>query len=317
MNIKTIILLSIIVSLAQRANCRGRWKLLWRDEFKRLDKSKWSHMTGDGCEFGICGWGNNEHQYYTKSKRNAYVEAGRLILKARKETGSNLRSLQKFCEKRCGSDRGCKNKCQGVQISSARLRSLNKFSISPGYKGYDAIKITVKVKVMPGEGIWPAIWMLPDSGNNSCSGCGKYGIWAQSGEIDIFEAVNNMEEALGTIHYGGSWPENLSWGSKVSITPKEWSKISLIWRKDSIEWYLNSNLFHRVHSGRGTRNGWFSSSRKAATYSPFDEKFHLLLNVAVGGGLTGNVPMERALSTLESSSKTMHIDYIRVYGLKE
>eukprot|EP00889_Picochlorum_renovo_P000837 jgi/Picre1/27867/NNA_000831.t1 len=316
MNIKTIILLSIIVSLAQRANCRGRWKLLWRDEFKRLDKSKWSHMTGDGCEFGICGWGNNEHQYYTKSKRNAYVEAGRLILKARKETGSNLRSLQKFCEKRCGSDRGCKNKCQGVQISSARLRSLNKFSISPGYKGYDAIKITVKVKVMPGEGIWPAIWMLPDSGNNSCGGVEVWNL-AQSGEIDIFEAVNNMEEALGTIHYGGSWPENLSWGSKVSITPKQWSKISLIWRKDSIEWYLNSNLFHRVHSGRGTRNGWFSSSRKAATYSPFDEKFHLLLNVAVGGGLTGNVPMERALSTLESSSKTMHIDYIRVYGLKE
>ena len=54
-----------------------------------------------------------------------------------------------------------------------------------------------------GTGIWPAFWMLPSETPPACSGCGAYGNWPASGEIDILEAVNDMNTAYGTVHYGG------------------------------------------------------------------------------------------------------------------
>jgi hypothetical protein len=41
------------------------------------------------------------------------------------------------------------------------------------------------------------------------------------------------------------------------------------------------------------------------------------VNVAVGGAVTGNVDLQRSLQTLQEKPRTMHIDYIRVYGLKD
>ncbi len=275
-------------------------------------------MIGDGCDLGICGWGNNEHQFYSSSKMNSYIEGGRLILKAKKSEGSELIALKKLCKAHCASNSNCKQKCNTMSgISSARLRTLGKFSISPGYKGYDSVKVVVKVKVSAGDGIWPAVWMLPDSGNASCSGCGKFGYWAQSGEIDIFETTNSMKEALGTIHYGGAWPNNLSWESRAAIDPNKWNIMSFIWRREKMEWYLNQKKMHEALSGKGTSDGWFTNSREAGKNSPFDSPFHILVNVAVGGALTGNVDLQRSLQTLQEKPRTMHIDYIRVYGLKD
>lgn len=37
--------------------------------------------------------------------------------------------------------------------------------------------------------------MLPEDGSYaSCSGCGRYGGWANSGEVDIMEIANTMQE---------------------------------------------------------------------------------------------------------------------------
>jgi hypothetical protein len=37
------------------------WALLWEDGFSSgLDLSKWDVQTGDGSQYGLCGWGNNE-----------------------------------------------------------------------------------------------------------------------------------------------------------------------------------------------------------------------------------------------------------------
>lgn len=54
------------------------------------------------------------------------------------------------------------------------------------------------MKVPKGMGLWPAFWLLPsDCSNAGCSGCGCYGGWASSGEIDIMEAANMMGVVSG------------------------------------------------------------------------------------------------------------------------
>lgn len=122
-------------------------------------------------------------------------------------------------------------------------------------------------------------------------------------------------QALGTIHYGGPWPENVSSGNKTSIKRGNWNIVSFIWREDSMEWYMNGEKFFTASSGNGRKNGWYSKASPTA-HAPFDKPFHLLVNVAVGGGLTGNVGLDQALDTLKSGPKTLHVDYIRVFALK-
>jgi hypothetical protein len=57
------------------------------------------------------------------------------------------------------------------------------------------IKISARIKLEKGEGLWPAFWLLPQSGSNAkCSGCGVYGTWASSGELDIMESKNTMNK---------------------------------------------------------------------------------------------------------------------------
>ncbi len=50
---------------------------------------------------------------------------------------------------------------------------------------FPTVRIEASIRVPAGNALWPAFWMLPDDSPDSCSGCGVYGGWAASGEIDI------------------------------------------------------------------------------------------------------------------------------------
>jgi len=107
---------------------RGRWRLVWSDEFdyKGLpDPKKWDYDVGGK------GWGNEELQFYTARRReNARVENGHLIIEARKEAW------------------------EGRDYTSARLVSRGKGDWTYG-------RFEVSAKLPSGRGTWPAIWMLP------------------------------------------------------------------------------------------------------------------------------------------------------------
>ncbi|MBU6340577.1 MAG: glycoside hydrolase family 16 protein, partial [Bacteroidetes bacterium] len=140
-------------------------KLVWHDEFDYTglpDSSKWDYDAGDGCPH-VCGWGNNELEYYTvRRKENARVEQGMLVIEARKEE---------------------KN---GYHYTSARLVTRNK-----GDWKYGRIEVRAKIPVCRGS--WPAIWMLPTKPT--------YGNWPRNGEIDIMENVGFMPDSIfATVH---------------------------------------------------------------------------------------------------------------------
>jgi len=131
--------------------------LVWADEFdgNALDATKWEPMIGDGCSLGICGWGNNELEYYTDREDNLKVENGLLKIIARQED------------------------YQGKQYTSARIRTLGLFDADLG--AGQNLRLEARLKVPPGKGLWPAFWMLPSQQ--------ALNTWPRYGEIDIMEWI--------------------------------------------------------------------------------------------------------------------------------
>ncbi|GGX48626.1 family 16 glycosylhydrolase [Saccharospirillum salsuginis] len=244
----------------------ANYELVWSDEFNgsSLDESLWSYQIGDGCDIGLCGWGNNERQYYQAD--NVTVANGLLTIEAREE----------------------RNK--GSAYTSGRIRSIFKGDFTYG-------RIEARMKLPAGQGIWPAFWMLPTDE--------AYGGWAASGEIDIMEAVNlggtGGNDVHGTLHYGGSWPDNVYSGQvytpSTSVTDN-FHTYAVEWEPGEIRWYVDGLLYQ-------TQTEWYSDN--GAYPAPFDQDFHLLLNVAVGGDWPGDPDSTTVFPT------AMQVDYVRVY----
>lgn len=179
----------------------------------------------------------------------------------------------------------------GLNYTSARINTEDRFAFRYG-------RIEASIKMPQGQGLWPAFWMLSQDS--------PYGTWAATGEIDIVEAVNlggtGGNEILGTIHYGDEFPGNLF--TSEYYTPSEditdgFHTYAIEWDATEIRWYFDNVLY-------AVQNSWFST---AAPYpAPFDQPFHILLNVAVGGNLPGNGIDNAALPA------TMEVDWVRVYS---
>ena len=60
------------------------YDLVWSDEFdgSSIDASRWSYDLGDGCDISqdLCGWGNNELEFYTDRTENAFISDGKLVI---------------------------------------------------------------------------------------------------------------------------------------------------------------------------------------------------------------------------------------------
>lgn len=268
------------------------WQLVWADEFAggTIDRSKW--------DFDVDCWGggNNERQCYTDRPDNARIVDGRLIITALKEdfTGPALPAHM-----RAGKDATTATK----PFTSARL-------VTRGKAAWQYGRIEVRAKLPQGQGTWPAIWMLPEDA--------AYGPWASSGEIDILEAVNlgtpckdcpggRENTILGTLHFGGQWPDNAlnSTEMRVPDVRDGFHTFGIIWAPGEIAWTYDGAVFARKETG-----SWWSVN-SSDPLAPFNKPFHLILNLAIGGGL----PEERGLGGVDESSfpKTLEVDWVRVW----
>ena len=240
------------------------WNIVWQDEFDKdsLDLTKWSR------EIGGHGWGNNELQFYTDSDSNSYVENGNLILKAQ------------VVPQGIGSSKGLR------YYSSARLRTYGKGDWKYG-------RIEVRAKVASGQGIWPAIWMLPTDW--------LFGGWPSSGEIDIMEHVGyDLGVVHGSVHteaYNHKINTQRSSARKIANVDTEFHVYSIIWDKDKISFFIDDvQYFLFENDQQGNYKTW-----------PFDQRFHLLINIAVGGDWPGNP------DNSTNFPRKMLVDYVRVY----
>lgn len=175
----------------------------------------------------------------------------------------------------------------GADYTSARIRSINKGDWTYG-------KMEARIKLPIGQGIWPAYWMMPTDS--------EYGGWPASGEIDIMEFLGHQPAtSYGTLHYGYVGEHQYigdSYTLPSGIFSGSFHDFSLEWEADEIRWYVDGNLYHTVTEADLGSYPWV-----------FDQDFHFILNVAVGG----NWPGYPDGST--SFPQTMEVDYVRVYQL--
>lgn len=276
------------------AAASGQWQLVWSDEFtgNAIDRAKW--------DFDIDCWGggNQERQCYTDRQANAAVSDGMLSITAREEefTGPALPlHLQ--------SSASDPNATNTKPFTSARL-------VTRGLASWRYGKIEVRAKLPQGQGTWPAIWMLPEDN--------AYGGWALSGEIDIMEAVNlgvdcaacptgREDTILGTLHFGGAWPDNDFAGTEINYPSvlEGFHTYGIIWSEGEFVWTVDGEEFARRDAQE-----WFTAGSDSPN-APFDEAFHLIINLAIGGGL----PEERGLGGVSNANfpKTLEVDWVRVW----
>ncbi len=179
---------------------------------------------------------------------------------------------------------------QNQNYTSARL-------VTKGKGDWLYGRIEVRAKLPRGRGTWPAIWMLPTDWN--------YGGWPDSGEIDIMEHVGyDMNNVHATVHTKSfNHTLNTQVGTSI-LTPNVDQKFyiySLEWRPDRVDVFLNDTHYFS-----------FSNDEQGFASWPFDQRFHLLLNIAIGGNWGGLEGVDDSIFP-----QRMEVDYVRVYAFDE
>ncbi|MBS1559149.1 MAG: glycoside hydrolase family 16 protein [Bacteroidetes bacterium] len=173
------------------------------------------------------------------------------------------------------------------EFTSARMITKNKGDWKYG-------RIEVRAKLPSGNGTWPALWMLPTDW--------KYGGWPASGEIDIMEHVGfNPGVIHGTLH-SEKYNHIKRTQQEGMITIPDCQDVfhvyAIEWSETRIDFFVDNKNYHSVtKSPSDNYTGW-----------PFDQRFHLILNIAVGGNWGGMKGIDPAIWP-----QRMEVDYVRVY----
>lgn len=346
--------IGLLLGLATYSVALKNPKLVFSDEFDELNTFRWQH------EVTLGGGGNWEFELYSNNRSNSYTKDGILYLQPTLTADmigeQNL--LHGYTMDLWGNEPG--NLCTGNAfygcqrtsgaggnilnpIMSARLRTSRSFSFRYG-------RVEVRAKMPKGDWIWPAIWFLPQ--------WSAYGQWPASGEIDMVESRGNLKPYPGgvdrvasTLHWGpwaaeDQWPKTHGeyqlpqgdFSDDFHLFVMEWSQERLYTYVDDPE-----NIVLDVHwneTGHWGLGGWDDNPNMKNPWegrgsnAPFDQKYFMILNVAVGGTNTyfpdgvGGKPWRNNdqhsvnafwaaknqwYPTWKGEDAAMKIDYVRIY----
>lgn len=176
------------------------------------------------------------------------------------------------------------------RFTSARLVSKGKGDFLYG-------RIEVRAKLPQGKGTWPAIWMLPTAQTYS----DKY--WPDNGEIDIMEHVGfDQGRVHASIHskaFNHIQGTQKTSAIRSETVSKTFHTYRLDWTPEKIDMYFDNELYFSFDN---TGQGW-------AEY-PFDQPFHILLNLAIGGNWGGKQGIDNSVFP-----QRLEVDYVRVYPM--
>lgn len=263
---------------AEFEDAGAEYKLAFGDEFNTADftqpnedhwsRSGWAHPT----------WKRFTAQTKAGQEKTGWIEDGKLVLRCVKN---------EFADEKRG-DNGNK-----LEMISGAIESANKVTFTYG-------KVEGRLKTTAHSGNFPAFWMMPNEST--------YGGWPASGEIDIFEQVNNENTSYHTIHsywangaadggLGNSGKPQKS-GTSATITG-EYHVYGLEWTEDILKWFVDGKQVFSY--AKSTTQDDLDKKQW-----PFDKPFYLILNQSVGNGGWANNP------DLNFTYETK-FDWVRVY----
>ena len=171
-------------------------------------------------------------------------------------------------------------KKEGNDYTSARIKTQGLYNFTYG-------RVEVRAKLPSAQGTWPAIWML--GSNHPTAG------WPYSGEVDIMEQRgDDKERVLGTSHwYNTAGSNNASYGENTTVenSSTEFHLYTVEWTEGAVKIFLDDVKYYELTNSADL---------------PFNADFYLILNVAMGGTLGGDIDPS-------FTQDTMEIDYIKVF----
>lgn len=174
----------------------------------------------------------------------------------------------------------------GKRYTSARLITKEKGDWLYG-------RFEIRAKLPTGLGTWPAIWMLSTDW--------EYGGWPASGEIDIMENVGyDPDTIVGSAHtqsYNHVKGTHKNAKIYVPTSYNDFHVYALEWEANEYRVYVDESLYFTFKNEGTGFAAW-----------PFDKRFHLLLNLAIGGNWGGQKGIDDTLFPHH-----FQIDYVRVY----
>lgn len=177
----------------------------------------------------------------------------------------------------------------GQEFTSARL-------VTKGRADWLYGRVEVRLKVPVARGAWAAAWMLPtDAG---------FGPWPKSGEIDIMEHVgHDVGKVHGTVHTERfNHMKSTQVGAVLPVDVVQWHTYAVEWSPDGIRFIMDDHRYHEFKNAGGWE-AW-----------PFDQRFHVLLNVAVGGSWGGQQGVDK--EAFAGQGQVMEVSSVRVYRLR-
>ncbi len=194
------------------------WTQVWADEFEGpagtgVDTNSWRHDIGDGCP-GVCGWGNNEREYYTSAPETIALDGnGMLAIVARVATDS-LSCYYGRC-----------------LYTSGKITTRGKVSVVPG-------RVEARIKLATGQGLWPAFWMLGDN-------IGTVG-WPTCGELDILENKGSQPTLTSSAVHGPGYSGNTPFAHAQTTTATDFHVYAVEWDFQSIRYFVDDRLHYNV-----------------------------------------------------------------------
>ena len=205
----------LTVAFNTKVGTGGVTNLVWSDEFNGPGLGPdWFADSGDGSQYGLVGWGNNELQWYQPG--NAQITAGNLVITAREEMQS------------------------GYNYTSARIITRDNFAFRYG-------RIEARIRLPGGQGLWPAFWLLSqDDAYGTWAASGEIDVMEA---INLNGTGGN--NIYGTIHYGGPFPGNLSSGQPYNVASSATGNFhvyALEWDQFEMRWYVDGILYSTRNS---------------------------------------------------------------------
>lgn len=203
-----------LLSVGNAVPAHATWSLIWADEFNgtSLSTADWNYDIGTGCP-NLCGWGNNELEYYRAE--NVAVTGGNLVITTKAESFG------------------------GSSYTSGKITTKSKHTFTYG-------RIEMRAKLPTGGGIWPAFWMMPQSNvYGGWAASGEIDIMeAANTTSSVGGTIHYGGTSPSNTSTGGSYTQG---GANFANT---FHTYAVEWQPDTLRWYVDGMPYFTATSAQ-------------------------------------------------------------------